>query len=233
MADDPSGRNGPTKSNFNIDKYLANEATKVSIVSTTGVKIEAVLVSDFTFGIGSEYKSLFEIGDIDKLSDNLNMLTTAVNAASGFTKLKQIPQLRLKTPGLTTKQFAGAKDLKFSIDILLLQYVEGESLKDKIDALSTLCLPEVIGFNNIGVGVYKAPLGYAGNVLRARSAGNVAITIGKWFQAMSQIVFDVSFHMSRVASDASGTPLYVTATISFGPSIEVGLGEFKSYFLDV
>jgi hypothetical protein len=232
--DDPSSRNGPNKHNFELDKYLSNPAAKVRISSPGAGNITGVLFSDFNFGIGSEYQSLFDIADIEKLSMNVNRITAIVNAASSFTKFKKIPQARLKAPGLTTKQFVGSKDLRFSINILLIQYNEEQSLKKQIDILSKLCLPTIKTFGTrLGVGVYQAPLGYAGEVLRNRSNGKVAITIGGWFKAMSQIVYDVQFEMSRVASDKNGTPLYATVNIQFGPSIEIGLEEFQSYFLDV
>lgn len=220
---------------LDIDKIMSpnNLAAKVKIYAsgTPSVGISGILTGDFSFGIGSEYTSLFDVSQIDDLSQVVNRLTSVVNAYKERFNIKAIPQLRLKSPGLTTKVFSGTKDIRFSVDVIFLSLRQGDDVIDKVQQLARLCMPTIQNVERAGIGVYEAPLGYSTEVLTKTSNGPVAVQIGGWFSAHGMIVHDVHFNMSRVGSDENGTPLFVTANIQFGPTIEIGLGEFKNYFL--
>ena len=219
---------------LDVDKILSpnNAAAKVKVYASgsPSIGITGILTGDFSFGIGSEYTSLFDVSQIDDLSQVVNRLTSVVNAYKERFNIKAIPQLRLKSPGLTTKVFSGTKDIRFSVDVIFLSLREGDDVIDKVQQLAKLCMPTIQNVERVGIGVYEAPLGYSSEVLRKTSSGPVAVEIGGWFAAHGMIVHDVHFNMSRVGSDESGTPLFVAANIQFGPTIEIGLGEFQGYF---
>lgn len=219
---------------LDIDKAFNtnNTALKVRVYAkkNQAIGISGILTGDFSFGIGSEYTSLFDSGQIDDLSMNVNRVTTVINSFQNRTGMKAIPQLRLKSPGLTTKVFTGTKDIRFSVDVIFLSLRQGDDVIGKVQQLANLCLPTIQDPTGFGVGIYTAPLGYNTSVLQTKSTGPVAIEIGGWFAAYGMIVHDVHFGMSRVGSDANGTPLFVTANIVFGPTIEIGLSEFQGYF---
>lgn len=227
---DASGRSLEAgKLQLNIDKLKSNPAAKVAIVGG-GLKVEGILSGDFSFGVGSEYTSLFDVGQIDDLSQVVNRVTTVANSFKSRTGLGSIPQLRLKSPGLTTKVFQGTKNPSFGIDIILVNLREDDDIMKTVKDLARMSLPTISQVTKVGVGVYKAPLGYNSEVISNRSTGPVAVSIGRWFRAMHQIVEDVSFSFSRVGSDEKGTPLFATATIRFCPTVDIGISEFLDYF---
>lgn len=232
LINDGTGRNTQVgQKQLNIDNLFANEAAKVMIVGGQN-QVEAVMSGDFGFSIGSEYNSLFDVSSLDDISNIVNRVSTVANSFKGIQAklgLKGIPQVRLKTPGLTTKQFLGSKSPLFNLDIILMNIREDDDIMEDLEALANMCMPVITPVAGPAA-IYKAPLGYRGDAIRSTSSGPVVVSIGGWFRALNQIVSDVSFSFSRIGSDTKGTPLICAANIKFAPTIDIGVGEFLSYF---
>jgi hypothetical protein len=245
LINDGAGRNTEVgQKQLNIDNLFANEAAKVMITGGSN-RVEAVMSGDFGFSIGTEYTSLFDVKSLDEASTIVNSVSTVANSLQHIGAVKKlgfkgIPQVRLKTPGLTTKQFLGSKSPIFSLDIILMNIREDDDIMEDLEALANMSMPTVppitipkFGFLPKSIdlpGIYVAPLGYRGDAIRSTSTGFINVQIGGWFRAMHQIISDVSFSFSRIGSDIKGTPLICTANIKFMPTIDIGVGEFLDYF---
>ena len=212
-----------SRSNFNIDKVLGNPNCLVSFTGGS-IALKATMIDDFGFSFGSEYNSLFDVGSIDDLAGGLNRATAVIN---NFANLN-IPQVRLKTPGLTSKAFIGSKNPSFDIKLIIMNVHEGDDIMTKVKNFVRMSMPSIDSFTKLG-GLYVAPMGYRTKTGATRSTGPISVRIGKWFYAPNQIIEDVSVHFSKVSSNSSGQPLYATLSVRFGPTLDIGVSELLSY----
>ena len=222
-----------TKQNFYLDKIEANTHARI-LISTGESKIfQGSVRNDLTIAIGAQYNSFFKIASMDRASELINQFNIASGSVAKFIgkEPNDFSNIQLKTPALTSLVWLGTEAPTFTVPLTIIAWREGDNVLKVIKELYRTVLPTtgtVFGLDTL----MKAPLNYtAGSALNnSDPSGTITVKIGTWFSARNQIMQNVSFDISRIASNSQGEPLYADGAITFRPYRDITYNDFLEFF---
>ena len=219
--------------NFYLDKLKSNTHARILISDGTNDIFVGSVRNDLTIAIGAQYSSFFKIASLDKASEIINQFSIAMGSVSKVTggSSENLANIQLKTPALTSLVWLGTEAPTFTVPLTILAWREGDNVLKVIKQLYKTVLPTtgtIKGFNAL----MKAPMGYtAGSAFNEQNpSGTLTIKIGTWFSAQHQIMQNVSFDISRIASNSQGEPLYADGAITFRPYRDITFEDFTKFF---
>lgn len=187
---------------------------------------------EFTVGATADYNTSMMSGALDKVNNIISTGTATLNSFMGLFGGSGITQRRLGNLSDTIATYGGTQKPKFSLNIMLISYKNGDNVLNDVRKLHRAIYPTAQAVKGINVAI-KAPLGYIAATKGAGSnlarTGTIAIQIGKWFFAPGQLMTNVSATLSKEVI-SNGSPLYANVTMEFEPWRQVTADEIIKFF---
>lgn len=196
--------------------------------------VSGFITQEHTMQGGNIFNNPFENVAQQNLSQKLNVLGATANKVAdvankflGTNIQTRFGAFSLKSVEQTATIWVSSAKPSFSLPMVFVALQPDDDVLDVVRKLNMAVFP-TIDTNGLWV---NAPLGYQ-LVGGKATKGTVIVSIGKWFRAISLLIRDVSYSISK-ETIKSGLPLYAQVTVAFEAYRLLSSDEVNSWFLKI
>ena len=210
-----------------IAPTVLTRASRVSNVEISG-GVRAFITSDLTISAASRYNSPLESQKQNSMSETVAGIGAIAQRVIPWAELREkISGFTLRSVGQSVATYSATEKPTFNVSLLFVATRSDDDVRKKVAALYDMVMPSFAGFGFDDL--VRAPLNYAPGDNKG-ATGTIAVQVGSWFQALDQIMTNVTFTFSK-ESIPNGSPLYAHGSISFEPYRVISAEELRGYML--
>ena len=196
---------------------------KVLVHLPDGLLIKGTLTSDISFSVSSSYTTPFaESRASEEAAELYRGVASVVDSLAG----SDLTSIRLRFAAQKLEHFIATEKPEVTIEFIVIAKSSQDDTRDVVRKLGK-CL--FSAQQTGGLGLVKAPLGYAVDHKNITAQGTVNIKVGQWLTFRDQIVVGMDSTFSKEVTP-NGTPLFVQISLRFRYFGWAKLDTFEGWF---